>query len=613
MVLQRAEHLGACFRADVKGRDALLEFMDGNGWFGLKVRFIGKEIFVAGDTGSLERALPLWLKAYGQNREIKLGMLLDALRDRFPGTCRRLEAFLDADGNRQKTAALPMADFLLSSLNKEVTSCSQEEIEKLVAAGNVRLGIHVMTMFNEFLQYPVNGKTLSDWSFHPVSRQIIKVRNDAYSMEEFSVIAYTVFNRESWIRNSLIEKACMKKRYAQMWLFTAMHFVGGIRSADIVRLPVPSLPYDGGEIRQRIREGIYTEDEARDVTEEFLFLLEMKPKGPHKTAGRYTVPDVKVTVPTSLRAPLGIIMSLALSYRKDGDPFVDERSVPMDGKAFFGEDFFKAVSGKNFLSRRGNKAYLQGIELEGSDDEAGKPKGYMLAALARSHKGGIGALPEVTDVYLKDAMFTGYSPKFILMEMFERGIFGFIPALLLEMYAGKSYRRLGVSGQTKLIREIGLDAVELEAVSGLVENSFHESQKIVGELFDGCSGEKLGKTLQRVASGAAPAKHSEALCLLTAAGQPCADVCRGSCIGCSYEIYTKSSMHMLMREYRGIMERLAETEGTEAKRLKMILKNGILPAVGEILESIPILYPDADMDPLYEIAERGMCIADRSE
>lgn len=61
------------------------------------------------------------------------------------------------------------------------------------------------------------------------------------------------------------------------------------------------------------------------------------------------------------------------------------------------------------------------------------------------------------------------------------------------------------------------------------------------------------------------------------------------------------------------MERLAETEGTEAKRLKMILKNGILPAVGEILESIPILYPDADMDPLYEIAERGMCIADRSE
>lgn len=61
----------------------------------------------------------------------------------------------------------------------------------------------------------------------------------------------------------------------------------------------------------------------------------------------------------------------------------------------------------------------------------------MMAALARSHKGGIGTLPEITDVYLKDANFTGYSPEFILREMFERGIFGFIPAILLEMYQGK--------------------------------------------------------------------------------------------------------------------------------------------------------------------------------
>lgn len=56
----------------------------------------------------------------------------------------------------------------------------------------------------------------------------------------------------------------------------------------------------------------------------------------------------------------------------------------------------------------------------------------MLAALARSHKGGIGTLPEITDLYLKDAAFSGYSPEFILMEMFERGILGFIPAMMLE-------------------------------------------------------------------------------------------------------------------------------------------------------------------------------------
>ena len=69
-----------------------------------------------------------------------------------------------------------------------------------------------------------------------------------------------------------------------------------------------------------------------------------------------------------------------------------------------------------------------------TEDEPGRPKGYMLAALARSHKGGIGSLPEITDIYLKDASFSGYRPEFILREMFERGIFGFIPAIMLERY-----------------------------------------------------------------------------------------------------------------------------------------------------------------------------------
>jgi hypothetical protein len=42
-----------------------------------------------------------------------------------------------------------------------------------------------------------------------------------------------------------------------------------------------------------------------------------------------------------------------------------------------------------------------------ADDSPVKPKGYMLAALARSHKGSVGNLAKTTEIYLKDAQFSG--------------------------------------------------------------------------------------------------------------------------------------------------------------------------------------------------------------
>lgn len=132
-------------------------------------------------------------------------------------------------------------------------------------------------------------------------------------------------------------------------------------------------------------------------------------------------------------------MAIALSFRSEDDPFVSTDFTLQDIIRFFGEDFVRASGYRKFKSRRANKSYLQGIEAV-ADDIAGNPKGYMLASLARSHKGGIGKLSEITDVYLRDAKFTGEDPAFVLKEMFERGIFGFIPCMLLEMYEGKSYR-----------------------------------------------------------------------------------------------------------------------------------------------------------------------------
>ena len=97
------------------------------------------------------------------------------------------------------------------------------------------------------------------------------------------------------------------------------------------------------------------------------------------------------------------------------------------------------------------------------------PKGYMIAALARSHKGGIGRLPDITEAYLRDAKFSGLDAEFVIREMYERGIFGFIPHLLLESILGNEYHKLPVSAQTRLINEVGLSPLMIENIGMLFE------------------------------------------------------------------------------------------------------------------------------------------------
>ena len=603
-VCQEAESLGSLFRDNIPGRDALWAFLDANGWFGMERDGSGREARVV-SLEPMRAALDLWLRAYGRSREEKIALMLEAYAPKFPRTCRMFREFVSATDSENQDSAWKLLDFLLSSLEREIDEYDAGAIRDLVTEANRALSLTAMRLLTDFLRFSVN----EIWIYQFRSRQLVKTENGAYTLEDFSVMAYVIFNEESWKARDLIRKASEKRKYAELWLFAALHFVCAVRKTDIVRLPVPDLPYPSIELRGRILRGLFTRQEARAVSEEILFRLDMKPLNPNKTK-RYRAPSLKLFIPESLLEPLGVILALSLSWREPDDPFVSVKAELSDMYDFFGEEFVKAAGGKRFRSRRANKAYLQGIEL--TADEGNGAKGYMLAALARSHKGGIAKLAQTTDIYLRDANFSGCSPEFILREMFERGVFGFIPALLLENYAGKAFRRLGVSAQTELIRLIGLDALQIESVTDAVMKSFRQSSEIVKSLLREQCGDKssLAAVLQKIASGAAPSRQSELLCLRVAAGCPCCEPDRSGCLGCRYEIYTKSAMRLFMKEYVRLNREKADADAFQRERLENILEKGVLPAVGEMLASVPMLYPGAELEPLYDIMERGIRDAD---
>ena len=428
----------------------------------------------------------------------------------------------------------------------------------------------------------------------------------AYPTMDFLQMAHVIFNDEAWESEHLLEKALLSEKDANLWLFVSCHFICGWRGTDIVRLPMPELPNDVQLMREQIRAGVF---DTEPILSELEFRLRYTPLIPQKTKHYGNVPDLKLFVPESLRRPFGIIFAIAASHhpsKKPGGIFVRKSGDRPHIISFFGKDFSEACGIRGFNSRRAVKSYLQGIEAM-ADSSEGKPKGYMLAALARSHKGGIGSLPKATDIYLRDAKFSGYRPEFIAREMFERGVFSFIPSLMLEMYASETYTELPITIQTKLLAEIGIEASGLEGLAKSVEYSLIKAQQAIAEIMERPENIRgsISDILQNIASGNAPGKQDGFLCLMTASGFTCTAPLRSCCIGCGYEIYTKTILHNLAKEYARLMKSKKNADSAEAARCTKILKEAVMPAIDEIFTCMKHMYSDVDVKAMANVVEMG--------
>ena len=111
--------------------------------------------------------------------------------------------------------------------------------------------------------------------------------------------------------------------------------------------------------------------------------------------------------------------------------------------------------------------------------------------------------------------------------------------------------------------------------------------------------------LQNIASGNAPGRQEECLCLRTATGLACSFVDRDTCIGCGYEIYTKAAIHTLMKEYSRLCQLKKNALQTDVWRYEKLLEQAILPAVSEMISAVKILYSETDVKDFLDIVEES--------
>ena len=610
-VLEIAESTGSLYKGTLRDRRALFLFLDQNGLLGQvgfpmekKEDILHLKSFWYPEPAVAKKLLEhlkLWLAAYKRSDEERLSILISYGKGSFPETCRTYEEFISSRDDCSPEVAWQLLDYLLSVLENEVPDMGLVQTEKHLAAMKAELPQRHLSLFTGYLDYLSRRTHGTRISYSPRAENAIR-RDDAYSFTEFSAMAYCVFNERYWKEHNLLEKACHSKPQANLWAFLSFFFLCGLRGTDVVRIPRPSLPCEGSEFRNRLLENKVPDPGrfARDIQ----FRIKYRSLFPNKTRKYKDVPVLKLSIPAILEKPAGIILSIAASYYPEtsaGKPFLYRCVQYKAIRGFFGQPFADILGYKGFSIRRANKAYLQGIEGFSDAGNASAPKGYILAALARSHKGTLGTLPETTDIYLKDAAFSGMDPSFVLFEMFQRGVFGFIPHLLLETCFGNHYHHLDIRSQTDLIRQAGIPPSGIESLVRANEQALDQARLVIRDLLS--RNADMRSALGRIASGEAAAKQENFLCAMTAAGFPCPFPNRRGCIGCPYEICTKAALHQLTAEF----ERLQSLpDGGDGWRGRKIARTAILPIIREFFSTMRLLYPEADLSPYHSILEGGM-------
>ena len=457
----------------------------------------------------------------------------------------------------------------------------------------------LLTFFLAWLRSNYKTRYYKDYIMH--SRYTMKIQSQAYSLDEFLELMYFLLNEDYILDNDMYHKAAESKDYTDTWLYLCMHFICSLRLTDLQRIYHPDLMYPPATVLEMIKDGTFSDNDARLILLSITTRMSVLPFTPNKTSGTSGIGSVQIVFPDSCEVHYGKLFALAEAHRQlagqQDTPIIRKVSTYKEISRYMGDEIGNLFLASDFRSRSATKSYLQAIYMcaeEMTDDEGlGIPnmKGYLLAARARSHKGSYGEFAATTFEYLKDASLSGLTPELIAFELLERGVLSFIPDMLLKMVSGDKYKRLSVSNQTKAIQALDLTPANVESIVTVVERSQKQAEKVVRELVS--TDDDILGILHRIGSGSAFSKQPECLCLFTALSRTCPHPEKRQCVGCKYEISTKSTLYLLIAELNRMSTLHKQATTTmEKNKYKTLSTTVLLPKMDEMLCAIQEHYGD---------------------
>lgn len=541
--------------------------------------------------------------------------LISRMDEMFPLTARQLVDFCEEE-DFPEDIRFYLADFLLYRLQKDLVLYNDAELSEFLSYATMDLTkAHgdCLTFFMAWLR--ATTKTAYHRDYMMEKRYTMDIQNQAYDFSEYLELLYFLFNEDYIEDNEMYRQAAESKNYTDTWLYLSIHFICSLRYTDLQRIYHPILPYSPEEILQKIAEDTFTENDARMVLLSITTRMSLLPFTPNKTDAASGIGAVKFHIPTSCEIHFGKLFALAEAHRQlDGSvdtPIIRKISTYSEISRYMGEEIGELFLESDFRSRSATKSYLQSIYMLADDileeeNEGLSVKGYILAALARSHKGSYGEFANTTFEYLKDAKLSGLTPEFVAFELLERGIFSFIPSLLLKMITGNGYAKLPVSKQTALVKELNLRPREIEAIVSTVSKGSRQAELVVKEMISNET--DILTALHRIGSGEAYSKQPECLCLLPAINRQCPFPTKRQCVVCQYEISTKSTFYLMINEFNRMYALYQKTDERDEKaRYRKLLQTVILPKMDEMLQCIRETYGEEAFRQYEKLIKENTC------
>lgn len=568
----------------------IVRFLVTNDWFGEEPTVVDDEIQIS--ENSL-KAIEFYCKTYGYSVPERIEVLSERLKNSLPYTHKMFTKHMTMrDYSEEDTYAL--LDFLCFCMSNEINEITTEEMDLIIEQAYEILNKRNNEQFIDFVnwvRFKANRTTKKARylkHYNVVKRSTIE--KDAYKEEEYLKFVYTFYNADSIRKNQMYEKAVESYKYANAWLFLSLHFVCALRDTDQIRIEHPTLTMKPEEVLEEVKNGTFSDEDAIKTLYSIYFFLEYFMLKPNKTK-KYEVPKINMHIPVSVEAHIGKLLAILEAHHQINgtteEYFIKPVKAYEDIKSAMGDEIGELFIDANFRSRSSNKSFMQLIE-DLTEPILGREefhiKGYMLAALARSHKGNYGDYAKTTVRYLKDFKFNGLTPEFVAKEMLERGVLSFVPMMLLEMVAGEDFKKLSVKNQTKAITSVDMSLLEIEQSAALAQDARNNSSKLAKEIYETKSRDEIINILHRIGSGQAVSNKDECMCMLSAMKKDCPYLDKNTCIGCPYEISTKSTVYMLANEYKRLSNEYKSAKDPLTKsKSEALLKNVIIPKMSTIV------------------------------
>ena len=593
--------------ATIKHREKVSGFLLDNEWFGVSINLDDYTISEK-DAEVLKNHIKDYLTTPPGIKSME-----GIFSKKFPSTSELFVQFAEEE-KLSETNRFYLLDFLTYYLTKDLFLYSDAEVETLVEVATEVLTKSQGNILIQFIKWLLNkGVTRYRVSFEMTKRYTIESANGAYELDEYLELMYYLFNENYIIKNDMLCKAANSKDYADTWLYLGLHFICALRTTDLERLGHPKLTREPLEVLEAVVDGTWSSSEARRTLLSITTRLTYLNLTPNKTKNASNVAQLKFHVPESCQVLIGTLLAICEAHFQLQIPYNAENPLIKQIKtyekitSYMGEEIGNLFLERNFSSRSANKSYLQSVAMLADDVLEEKSelniKGYFLAVLARSHKGNFNEFAQTTTTYLKDAQLGQLKPEMVAKELFERGVLSMIPSMLLTIVTRGKYKELSPSQQTQMIKSLDLTPIEIEKTLELSVRADLRSQQALKTLVENnVEPEQLLTICHRIGNGEAFSKQGESMCLLSALGKLCPYDDRQHCVGCQYELQTKSTLLLLIGEFNRLNKQYQKLKNElERGKVRAILEQQIKPCLTEMLEALSEQYGEAVLSDYEDI------------